>query len=110
MALPGKAHGAWRRKRILFLLRWVAVARALLGTGDDTPVIASGACRCEVVLLGFSRGTRSLGAAVGWMAEAAIFVAGDGRPEDGGGGSFDLPPCPSGEMGRRGSRLWLRKA
>jgi hypothetical protein len=40
--------------------------------------------RREVVLLGFSHGTRMPRvAALGMMAEAALFFAGDGRPEDG---------------------------
>jgi hypothetical protein len=38
----------------------------------------------EVVLLGFYRGSRTpRAAALGMMAEADLFFAGDGRPEDG---------------------------
>jgi hypothetical protein len=63
------------------------------------------------VILGFSLGTRSPRAkARGSTAEAALFFARDGRPADGGGGSFDLSPCPGGEVERCGSWRLLRKA
>jgi hypothetical protein len=72
------------------LLRWVATDRSLLDAGGGGQILDlyRNTChvsrRCEVVLLGFSRDTRTPGAAaLGWMVEAAFFFAGDGRPEDG---------------------------
>jgi hypothetical protein len=46
-------------------------------------------------------------AALGSTMEATLFFAGDGRPTDGGGGSFDLSPRPDGDVESRASRRRL---
>jgi hypothetical protein len=109
----GKVRGACLRQRIFLLLHWVAAAKTLVEAsggwrrpGPRSALLHLPASRrCEVVLQGFSHSMRFPGAAtLGWMAEASLFFVRDGRPEDGRGESFALLLCPSGEVGRRGSR------
>jgi hypothetical protein len=44
------------------------------------------------------------GSSLGFDVETALFFAREGRPADGGAGSFDLSSRSGGEVERRGSR------
>jgi hypothetical protein len=65
---------------------------------------------CVEAISGFSRATRSPGAAaLGTTVEVAIFFVGEGRPAVGGGGSIDLSPHSGGMMEELGSRRRCRR-
>jgi hypothetical protein len=83
---------------------WWAAARPMACANFSPPLAGVEA------ISGFTRDTRSLGAAaLGTTVEVALFFAGEGRPAVGGGGSIDLSPRSGGEMVMHGSRRRSRR-